>query len=83
MPEAIIRRASLDDVDELVALRWEISVEDGEAGESGATFEPACATFVRDALAGERWTVWVAEVDGRLAATIWIYAVPRVPRPWP
>jgi GNAT superfamily N-acetyltransferase len=83
VPEAIIRRASLDDVDELVALRWEMSVEQSEAKEDRATFESRCAAEMREALADERWMVWVAKVDGRLAATIWIYAVPRVPRPWP
>ncbi len=77
-----VRRATTEDVAELVAMRWEMSVEQGEARVDRASFERECEPFVRDALAGRQWTVWVAEVDLRLAATIWVCRVPRFPRPW-
>lgn len=77
-----VRRATTEDVAELVAMRWEMSVEQGEARVDRASFERECKPFVRDALAGRQWTVWVAEVDGRLAATMWVCRVPRVPWPW-
>ena len=78
-----VRRATLDDVAELVAMRWEMSVEQRGASEDREIFERRCGGLVHDALIGKDWTVWVAEAGGRLAANVWTYSVPRVPRPWP
>lgn len=85
MSEAI-RRATPNDAAELVQMRWEMATEDGQTGDRDE-FERRCREFLRRALAGDDWVVWVAEVDGRLAAHMYVFKVTRVPRvhrsvPW-
>ena len=51
------------------------------AAESYAEFASGFAEFVRGALADGRWVIWVAELDGRLVAQIYVQVVGMVPRP--
>ena len=78
-----IRRATLDDADELARLRWDFRVEHGTP--VTRTFEEFASefrVFVTDALAdGASWRAWVAHADGRLVGCLWLQLVEKVPHP--
>ena len=82
MTRARIRQATLADAAELARLRWDFSPDEVVAGgQAFAGFAAGFAEFLRDALAGDGWVIWVAERDGRLVANIYVHLVPKVPRP--
>ena len=77
-----VRQATLADAAELARLRWDSSPDEVAAsGQSFAEFAGGFADFLRDALAGDGWAIWVAERDGRLVANVYVRLVPKVPRP--
>lgn len=62
-------------------LKWEMAAEEESAlTQDRETFTADFVTFVSIALT-QGWTVFVAEVDSRLVSNIWVYEVPKVPRP--
>ncbi len=67
----------------LARLRWEFHVEDHDdpAVDDLGAFTDRFLEFWGVALAERRWTVWVAEIDARIAANVWIYLIDKVPRP--
>lgn len=73
--DVTIREATIEDGPALARLRWEFS----DRTEPFAAFESRFGTFWQDAQ--DTWTVWVAERDGRIVSNMWVYRVPRVPRP--
>ena len=81
--DVIVREAGLEDGPVLARLRWAMSEEDGERVVPYERFEPIFLAFWRDALDGGRWHVWIGEVDGGVVSNIWVYRVPKVPRPHP
>jgi ribosomal protein S18 acetylase RimI-like enzyme len=78
-----IRRATLDDADELARLRWDFRVEHGTPVSS--TFEAFAEefrVFVTDVLAdGSPWRAWVAQDEGRLVGCAWLQLVEKIPHP--
>jgi ribosomal protein S18 acetylase RimI-like enzyme len=77
----IIRQATPDDAQQLAKLRWEMAAEEESAlTQDEETFTVAFLAFVPTALS-RGWTVFVAEVNGNLVSNIWLYEVPKVPRP--
>src|SRR5262245_37804833 len=58
-----------------------MATEEDEIVEERRVFEDRFLAFARNALAGDEWTIVVAEHDERLVGTIWIRWVARVPRP--
>ncbi len=82
MLETLIRQATRDDVAELARLRWDFSPN--EAAVSQQTFSKwsvEFGQFLSSALDSGKWTIWVVESNTRLIANIWVYQVPKVPRP--
>ncbi len=73
--DVTIREATTQDGPALARLRWEFS----DGSEPFETFAERFAAFWRDTQ--QLWTVWVAERDGRIVSNMWVYRVPRVPRP--
>jgi N-acetylglutamate synthase-like GNAT family acetyltransferase len=71
-----IRRATLDDADELARLRWDFRVEHGTPVSS--TFEAFAEEFLAD---GAPWRAWVAENEGRLVGCAWLQLVEKIPHP--
>ncbi|MBB3113965.1 GNAT superfamily N-acetyltransferase [Paenibacillus phyllosphaerae] len=77
-----IRLATLDDVNQLVQMRWDFSMEDN--GESEASFEEfhrICSEFLVKSLEGRDWYIWVAEVDNEIVAHMYLQLIHKVPRP--
>ena len=79
----IYRIAAEADVDELARMRWDFRLEEapGPTRHDQATFLDACAAFLRQGLADERWTYWVAQEGTIIVSHIFIQRVPTVPRP--
>ena len=78
-----IRRATLDDVEELVRLRHDMQLELGE-GDHGAhpdTIVEATREYFTKQLAGFHFTAFFAEADGRVVGTgaFVVYDVPPSP----
>ena len=77
----VIRSATPDDIGELARLRWQLYTEQGPHDESFEAYVERFTAFAVDALSRGEWRAWVAEVDGRLVAAMWLQTVPRVPAP--
>ena len=78
-----IRRATLDDADELARLRWDFRVEHGTPVSSTfEAFAEGFRAFATDVLAdGTPWRAWVAEDEGRLVGCAWLQLVEKIPHP--
>lgn len=82
MQATTIRKATLDDAAEVARLRWDFSPEEVAKGtQSYEAWRAGFENFVHTAFNSESWTVWVAEQDDRIVMNIWVYLVPKVPRP--
>lgn len=78
----IIRLATLDDVEELVEMRWDFSREDYDNGtDSFEEFEKICSEFLIKAIKGRDWHIWVAEFKSRLVSHMYLQLIHKVPRP--
>ena len=63
-------------------MRWDDSTDGGgPAAQAYEEFATDFAGFLHRALSSDRWSIWVAEVDGRLVAHIYLQIVVKVPRP--
>lgn len=78
-----IRRATIADATALAQLRWDFSPEEiAASGATFAAFREDFTRFLKDALAGGAWTIWVAEdPGGAIIGNIYIQRVAKVPRP--
>jgi GNAT superfamily N-acetyltransferase len=77
-----IRQAVPKDAPTLARMRWDDSTEDGTSpAQPYAEFAAGFADFVRSALAGGQWVIWVTESDARLIAHIYVQVVRMTPRP--
>ncbi|MEO6654590.1 MAG: GNAT family N-acetyltransferase [Pyrinomonadaceae bacterium] len=81
--ELNIRLANNDDFLRLAFMRWDFRVEDGEeTGDfSREKFSRECTAFFERGLASGRHFYWLAEIDGEIAAHIFVHIVDLVPRP--
>lgn len=63
-------------------MRWEFHVEHEEPlSQTFDEFSGRFDSFLREALASGRWFVWVAEADKEIVSHIYVFVVPKVPRP--
>lgn len=77
-----VREAELKDIESLVAMRWEFTLEhQPEMSDDFEFFAAECRTFLEEAIRGERWYIWIAEVEGVIASHIYIQLIDKVPRP--
>jgi GNAT superfamily N-acetyltransferase len=78
-----IRRATLDDVEELARLRFQLYTEyTPSIAEPFEAYRERFVAFAREALADtDRWHAWAADDEGRLIGAMWLQTVPRVPAP--
>lgn len=76
-----IRPARTTDADDLARLRHALYAEHDRAKEPLEAYTTRFAGFVHDVLASDAWRIWVAELEARIVATMWLQLVERVPRP--
>jgi predicted N-acetyltransferase YhbS len=83
--ETTIRQAHHGDIEQLVELRSEFTAEDfgGEVTADHAKYERECRAFLREAIEGDRWHVWVAETGGAIVSHAFVALIDKVPRPVP
>jgi len=78
----IIRKATEADIDALVLMRWEFTMEhQPDVKDDFELFAAECRVFLQEALRSDRWFIWVAEVKGGIASHMFIQLIDRVPRP--
>jgi GNAT superfamily N-acetyltransferase len=78
--DAVIRQATLADLDELLALRRDFTFEDA-TGDERPEYEREFNVFLAEALERGSWQIWVAEVDGQVVSHAYVALVDKVPRP--
>ena len=77
-----VRRAARPDINALVEMRRDFTLEDPEVNEDSGLvgFEADCADFLQDAISSGRWHIWVAELDGRIVSHAFVALIDKVPR---
>jgi GNAT superfamily N-acetyltransferase len=82
MTDAAVRLAHAADIDELVSMRAGFTFEHRETAlATNPGYEEECRAFVEDAIAGDRWQIWVAELDGAVVSHAFLALIDKVPRP--
>ena len=77
-----IRLATINDIDELVQMRWDFSkVEPINSTISFEEFHQICSKFLIKAIESRDWYIWVAEVENRIASHMYLQLIHKVPRP--
>ena len=77
-----IRKAVEEDIAALILMRWEFTLEHHpEVGDDFELFATECREFLAQAIQGERWHIWVAELDGIIVSHVYIQLIDKVPRP--
>ncbi|WP_316570841.1 GNAT family N-acetyltransferase [Neobacillus sp. YIM B06451] len=80
----MIRLAEEKDIAQLIKMRWDFTLEDYPTAALDSDyklFEKECRAFLKKAIDGEEWFIWVAEEDGRVISHIYIELIQKVPRP--
>jgi GNAT superfamily N-acetyltransferase len=76
-----IELATIDDVDALARLRWELYVEQEGELEAADAYRERFVAFAREALATDRWHAWVASDETGSVGAMWLHTIDRVPVP--
>ena len=78
-----IRLAEAKDIEQLIKMRWDFTVEYNESVETESfdDFKMECQLFLEKALNGGQWFIWVAEENGEIVSHIYIELIQKVPRP--
>ena len=79
------RLATKEEINQLVRMRWDFTLEDYPemitASDGYEAFEEECTDFLEQALASDRWHIWIAEDKGRVISHMYIELIEKVPRP--
>ncbi|PLR74815.1 MULTISPECIES: GNAT family N-acetyltransferase [Bacillus] len=80
-----IRLAEKKDIDQLIRMRWDFTLEDYEEGNFSEKdypeFQKECRTFLEEAVGGGQWYIWIAEDQGKIISHIYMERIQKVPRP--
>ncbi|RAV19221.1 GNAT family N-acetyltransferase [Paenibacillus contaminans] len=80
--EIDVRLATIHDIDELVQMRWDFSLEGvTDHSESFGEFHAVCSSFLEKAIESGSWFIWVAEAEGGLVSHMYLQLIRKVPRP--
>ncbi|REE86197.1 RimJ/RimL family protein N-acetyltransferase [Paenibacillus taihuensis] len=89
--QPIIRLATTADIDVLVQMRYDFTMEDypelqqqrrhSDTDTDIEDFHRTCSTFLESAINGGEWFIWVAEADGQLVSHMYLQLIHKVPRP--
>ncbi|WP_225229305.1 GNAT family N-acetyltransferase [Paenibacillus gallinarum] len=81
----MIRTANKEDIDQLIRLRWDYTMEYDVEGklknENYDIFYNECRAFLLNIFQSRKWYVWIAEEDGIIVSNIYIELIHKVPRP--
>ncbi|MBY7144840.1 GNAT family N-acetyltransferase [Virgibacillus sp. NKC19-3] len=80
------RLATLSDIDQLIKMRWDFTLEDADYGslvkeEDYEAFRGECYHFLSKAIQSNDWFIWVAVHHGKIVSHIYIELIQKVPRP--
>jgi GNAT superfamily N-acetyltransferase len=80
-----IRLARNEDIDSLIKMRWDFTIEHDTNGkvreEYYDQFNQKCREFLIEAMDNNNWHIWVVEQDKKVVSHIFIELVHKVPRP--
>jgi len=80
-----IRLAEAGDIDQLIQMRWDFTLEDYEVHTFNENdyelFEVECRQFLESAISSDIWFIWVAEEEGKIVSHIYLELIQKVPRP--
>ncbi len=77
-----VRLATESDIDQLIRMRWDFTFEHySSIDASYQEFHKECKAFFEQALFGNRWFIWLAEINGLAVSHIYIELIEKVPRP--
>jgi len=78
-----IRLAEAKDVDQLIKMRWDFTIEHDKSKKAASFtyFQKDCQSFFEKALTSGQWFVWVVEEEGKIVSHICIELIQKVPRP--
>ncbi|MBM7564761.1 GNAT family N-acetyltransferase [Paenibacillus sacheonensis] len=77
-----IRLAALEDVAQLVQMRWDFSEEEHLMNTAGFDeFNRDCSEFLINAMGSGNWYIWVAETERTLVSHMYLQLIHKVPRP--
>src|SRR6516225_12049484 len=79
--EVTTRLAVKSDAPALADLRYALRSTTGIATEPEAEFIKRCTTWMETHLQDEVWLCWVAEINQRLIAAVWLQLVEKIPNP--
>src|SRR5262249_23671513 len=79
--EFAIREGLKSDALNLAKLRYALRSTTGIATEPEAEFVKRCTAWMQDHLQSEAWQCWVAEINGRMIAAVWLQLVEKIPNP--
>ena len=79
----IIRFAEDKDIEQLIKMRWDFTIEDDESKKDASYdhFEKECHAFLVSVINSGLWFIWVAEENGKIVSHIYIELIQKVPRP--
>jgi GNAT superfamily N-acetyltransferase len=77
-----IRLAASKDIDQLVRMRWDFTLEyNPDILAVYTDFHAECSVFLKEAMDSGKWFIWVADLNGRVVSHIYIELIYKVPRP--
>ncbi|MDI7741231.1 GNAT family N-acetyltransferase [Lysinibacillus fusiformis] len=79
----IIRLAETKDVDQLIKMRWDFTIEHDESKKNASfeNFEKECHSFFEKAMTSGQWFVWIVEEEEKIVSHMYIELIQKVPRP--
>jgi len=79
--EFAIRLAVRSDAPALAQLRYALRSTAGIATEPESEFVQRCSAWMAEHLETDTWKCWVAEINGRMIAAVWLQLVEKIPNP--
>jgi GNAT superfamily N-acetyltransferase len=79
--EFTIRRGMKSDAPSLAQLRYALRSTTGIATEPEVEFVQRCTAWMEEHLQNQAWKCWVAEINDRLIAAVWLQLVEKIPNP--
>lgn len=80
-----IRLAEIRDIDQLIQMRWDFTLEDLEINtfkrNDYQSFIVECRQFLESAISSNNWFIWVAEEEEKIVSHIYLELIHKVPRP--